>query len=147
MEQRLKAHRHHRRTVQSYSPGGGNVSSNEGTLAPPGEYDWSCASFGPLESTTQTANRPVQPFLHCSRQEVSIFYNGRPYPPELPLAMGGSGPHVTRFLGFMRAQNPKGTSIGLVFLHSWLQNVPILYNGSSVSPSKLSLPTGDLDPM
>jgi len=26
--------------VQSYSPGGANVSSWEGTLAPPGEYDW-----------------------------------------------------------------------------------------------------------
>jgi len=26
--------------VQSYSPGGANVPSHEGTLAPPGEYDW-----------------------------------------------------------------------------------------------------------
>jgi len=25
--------------VQSYSPGGGNLSFHEGTLAPPGEYD------------------------------------------------------------------------------------------------------------
>jgi len=25
--------------VQSCSPGGGNVSSHEGTFAPPGEYD------------------------------------------------------------------------------------------------------------
>ena len=37
---------------------------------PPGEYDWTCASFGPPESTTQMANRSVQPFLHSSQQSV-----------------------------------------------------------------------------
>jgi len=42
-------------------------TSHEGTLAPPGEYDWTCASCGPAESTTQTTNRLVQPFLHSSR--------------------------------------------------------------------------------
>jgi len=30
--------------VQSYLSGGGNVSSHEGTLAQPGEYDWTCVS-------------------------------------------------------------------------------------------------------
>jgi len=40
--------------VQSYSPGGGNVYSHEGTLAPPGEYNWTCASFGLPDFTTQT---------------------------------------------------------------------------------------------
>ena len=33
------AERRRRQMVQSYSPGGGNVSSHDGTLAPPGEYD------------------------------------------------------------------------------------------------------------
>ena len=61
------------------------------------------------ESTTQTANRSVQPFLHSSWQEVPILYNGRPYPPELPFPMRGSGPHLTH--DSLRAQNPKGTSI------------------------------------
>jgi len=65
--------------VQSYSVAGGNVSSHEGTLTPLGEYDWTCASFGPPESTTRTANRSVQPFLHRSRQKVFVLYNGRPY--------------------------------------------------------------------
>ena len=40
------------------------------TLAPPGEYDSTCASFGPAESTTHTANRSVQPFLHSLRKSV-----------------------------------------------------------------------------
>jgi len=35
----VRPHRSRRRTVQSYSPGGANVPSNESTLAPPGEYD------------------------------------------------------------------------------------------------------------
>jgi len=59
-----------------------------GTLAPPGEYDWSHASFGPLESTTQMANWSVQPFMASSWQKVPIVYNVRPCPPELPIPMG-----------------------------------------------------------
>ena len=50
--------------VQSCLPGGGNVPSNESTLAPPGEYDWTCVSFCQPESITQTA------CLHSSRQSV-----------------------------------------------------------------------------
>jgi len=87
-----KAHRRRRRMVQSYSPDGCNVSSLEGTLAQPGEYDWTCAFFGPLEFTTQMANPSVQPFLHSSRQKVSILYNERPYAPELSLPMGDLDP-------------------------------------------------------
>jgi len=60
-----KAHRRRTRIVQCYLTGDGSVSSHEGTLATPGEYDWIYASFGPLESTTQTENRSVRPFL-CS---------------------------------------------------------------------------------
>jgi len=39
------------------------MSTWEGTLAPPGECGWTCASFGPPESTTQTANWSVEPFF------------------------------------------------------------------------------------
>jgi len=31
--------------VQSYLPGGTNVPSHVGTLVPPGENDWTCASL------------------------------------------------------------------------------------------------------
>jgi len=57
-------------TYQSYSPGGANVPSHLGTLAPPGEYSLTCASFGPLDSTTQTANRLVQLLLNSSWHSV-----------------------------------------------------------------------------
>jgi len=96
--------------VQSYSPGGANVPSHEGKLAPrgeydwtvlpsahqspqpkrqiidrfshfctdhgrvssstvalPGEYSWTYASFGIPESATQTVSRMVRPFLQGSR--------------------------------------------------------------------------------
>ena len=59
----IRPHRRRRRTVQSYSSCAGNVPSHKGILAPPGEYYWKCASFRPPESTTQTANWSVQPFL------------------------------------------------------------------------------------
>jgi len=99
--------------VQSYSPGDGDVSSHEGILAPPGKYDWTCASFSPLESTTQTANRSVQPFLHSSRQKVPmpILYNGslstRIAPP-----WGIWTPFNAWCLGPMRAHISNCTSIG-----------------------------------
>ena len=83
----ITAHRRRRRTVESYSPGCPNVPFHVGTLTLPAEFYSTCASFGPPESTTETANRSVQPFLHSSRQKVSILYNGQPFPPKLPLLM------------------------------------------------------------
>jgi len=76
----IRPHHCRRRTVQPYSPGGANVPSHEGTLAPPGEYDWTCASFGPLESTTLTANPLVQPFLYSSEQNVVWHARACPFP-------------------------------------------------------------------
>jgi len=61
---------HHRRTwtVQRYSPGGASVQPHQ-----------IHASLGPPESTTETASRSIQPFLHSSRQSVvghagHVFY-------------------------------------------------------------------------
>jgi len=134
--------------VESYSPGGGNVSFHEGTLVPLGEYDWTCASFGrPPEFTTQTTNRLVKPFLH-SRQKVPIVYNGRPYPPELPLPMRGSGaPSNTWFTGSMRAHNPNSTSIGSAVFAQMSAECPYTLQCFTRFPTKLPLPMGDLDLM
>ena len=61
------------------------------------------ASLGPPESITQMASQTVQPFLHSSYQKVPILYNGRPFPPKLPLPIGGSGPQSnTWFLPWAR---------------------------------------------
>jgi len=49
------------------------MPSHESTLGPPGKYDGICASFGPPESTTQTANRSVQPVLQSSRLSLGTL--------------------------------------------------------------------------
>jgi len=59
--------------VQRYLTGDGNVSSHDGTLAPPGEYNWNCASFSPLESTTKMPNQSVQPCLHRWLRSVPCY--------------------------------------------------------------------------
>jgi len=92
-----KAHRCRIWMVQCYSIGDGNVSSHEGILAPPGEYDWTCASFGPLESTTKMPNRSVQQCLHRWLRSVLILYNGLPVShSKLPLPMLACRRHVIR---------------------------------------------------
>jgi len=124
--------------VQCYSTGDGNVSSYEGTLAPLGEYDWTCASFGPLKSTTETAIGSVQPFLHSLRQKAPILYNGRPYPPELLFLMGDLDlPCNTWRFGPMRAHNPNGTSISSAV---FAQMTAVSLYWFACSPSKLFLP-------
>jgi len=60
--------------VQSDSPCGANVHLNTCFLRPP-------------ESILETASRSVRPFLHSSRQNVPILYNGPPPPWKLPLRM------------------------------------------------------------
>jgi len=123
-----KAHRRRRQMVQCYSTGASNVSSHEGTLALPGEYDWTCAFFGPLESTTETANGSVQPFLHSLRHKVPILYNGRPYPPEMPFPMGIWTSHVTHdALGLCEPKTETAPRSVQPCLRRWPQSVPIWF--------------------
>jgi len=88
------------------------VSLHKGTLAPPGEYDSICASFGSLESTSAIGNGTVQPFLHNSRQKVPILYNGCPCPLELPLPMGDLD--LPTHDAFGPCESTNGTWIGSV---------------------------------
>jgi len=116
------------------------------TIAQFGGYDWTRASFGPPKSTTQTANRSVQHFLHSLRQKVRILYNGRPFPPKLPLAIPGSGPHLIHdSLGHSKITIQTAWRSIQPFSHKWPQSVPIPYYGCPFPP-KLPLPMGDLDP-
>jgi len=125
--------------IQCYSTGDGTC--------PPMRAHWrhlantielvQCASFGPLESTTETANGSVQPFLQSLRQKVPILYNRRACP-ELPFPMGIWTSHVTRCFGPMQAHNPNGTSSGSAVFAQMTAECP--YTGLPVSPSKLFLP-------
>jgi len=137
-------HKVPRRVDGCYSTGDSNVSSHEGTLAPPGEYDWNCASFGPLESTTQTANGSVQLFLHSLRHKVPLLYNGRPYPPELPFPSGDLDlPCNTWCFGPMRDHNRNGTSIGSAVFAQMTAECP--YMVCLFRPQNCSFPCWHLD--
>jgi len=132
--------------VQCYSTGDGNVSFHKGTLAPPGEYDWTLHPSAPLESTTDTANGSVQPFLHSLRQKVPILYNGHPYPPELPLPMGDLDLPCNTMLSAHTSPQPKWHLDRFSRLCADNQSVSILYNTLPVFPSKLPLPMSVSEP-
>jgi len=117
------------------------MPSHVGTLAPPGKYDWTCASFGPPESTTQTANQSVQPFLHSSQQKVPILCNGQPFPKKLPRLMWASN---SWFLGPVWAHNPNGISIDLAVFAQVTAECPYTLQWEAPFPSKLPLSVGDL---
>ena len=53
-------------------------------------------SYGPSKPTTQTASRPVQPFLHRWLQSVPILYNWTPAfsPLKTAASRAGYGPHL-----------------------------------------------------
>jgi len=95
------------RAVQSHSPGCANV-----------HLDLTHASFDQPESTSQTASRSVQPFLHSSRHRESLYFTmGRPSPSKGVSSHGGSGPHLAWFPGPTRVHNLNDISIGWRFLH------------------------------
>jgi len=69
-------------------------------------------SQGPSEPITQTASRPLQPFMHRWPQSALIFYSGLPLSPsELSFSTGIWTPSNTWFLGPTRFLNPNGISI------------------------------------
>jgi len=134
--------------VQCYSTGGGNVSFHKGTLAPPGKYDWTFASFVPLESTTDTANGSVQSFLHSLWQKVPILYSGAPIHQNCPFPWGiWSGPPTVTHDAFGPYESTAQTAPRLVqpSLHRWPRSVSILYSGLPVFPHNCPFPCYGLD--
>jgi len=75
------------------------------------------------------------------------FTTGRPFPQKLPLSMGDLEPHLIHdFLGPSKPIIQTAPQSVQPFLHRWPQSIPILYNRTSLSPSKLPLPTGRSGP-
>jgi len=88
-----KAHHRRRRIVQSFARWRQCVLPWRHL----GEYDWTCASFGPLESTTDSA------LLHSSWQKLPLLYNRRHQNcPMIPWAHAGPQPkqHLNWFSRF-----------------------------------------------
>jgi len=87
------------------------------------------------ESTIQTANWSVQPFLHSSRQKFPMLYNGQPFPPKLHRLMGGSESHLTDdSLAHAEITMQTARRSIRVFSHRWPQTVPILHFPQNCPP-------------
>jgi len=84
---------------------------SSGTLAPPSQYDWASASYGPSESTTQTVNRSVKPFCTAHATTSLYFTIGVRFPKNCPFPWRSGPPCNTWFLGPIRAHKPNGISI------------------------------------
>jgi len=121
--------------VHCYSTGDGNISFCKGTLAPPGEYDWTWASFGALECTTDTANGSVQSFLHSLWQKVPILYRIAP-------SMAGHLDLSCNTWCFrpIWVHNPNGTSIGSAVFAQMAAECLYTLQWFACFPSKLLLP-------
>jgi len=74
---------------------------------------------------------------------------GAPFPKNCPFPWKiKTHIHNSWFLGPVWGQNPNGITTGCsvqLFLHRWLQSLPIFYNGSPLSPLKTAPSLGDLD--
>jgi len=78
---------------------------------------------------------------------VSLGIVGMSFPLITAPFHAGSGPHLIRFLGSIRAQIQMASRSVQPSLHRWSQRAPILYNGTPLSPSSFPLPMGDVDPI
>jgi len=124
---------------------------SSGTLAPPGEYDWIDASFGPTVSTTQTqtANRSVQPFLHSSYARKSLYFTtGDLFLKNCPFSLGHLDPQLTHdFLGPFEPISQTASRSVQPFLHRWPHRVSLYFTLGRPFPLKTAHSRGgDLDP-
>jgi len=81
-------------------------------------------------------------FCTAHDRKCLYFTMGAPIHQNCPFAWVIWTPYLTHDSCAHASPNTNGTSIGSAVLHRWLQSIPILYNGSPVSPSKLSLLMG-----
>jgi len=119
---------------------------HEGTLAPAGKYDWTCVFFGPPESTTQTANRSVQPFLHSS-QQCHWACPGMSFPLIIAPLHWDLGPSQHMLPWAHPSPNPNGISTGSAVFAQRTAESPYTLQQAALSPQKSPFPWGDLDPI
>jgi len=101
------------------------------------------ASFGPPESTVQTASRSVQSFLHRSWQPFPICTMGAPFPQNCPFSWVICN---TWLLGPIRAHNPNIILIDSSIFAQFTAECPYTLQWAASSPSKLLLPMWDVGP-
>jgi len=111
--------------------------SHVGTLAPHGKYDWTCASFSPPESTTQTEMETDRFSRFCTSHSRKSLYFAMDAPfPKLSLPMGDLDPHLTYESLGQSKPTTQTASLLVQLFYTDDHSVPILYNGSSLPPLK-----------
>ena len=109
-----------------------------------------------LRNSKSTMSSPWKPIPRIKyransyhRTEVIAHWKPKKWLPwQRPSTHQSGLPSNTWFLGPIRAHSPNGISIGSAAFYTDDRKVSlyILYNGTPLSPSKLPLPMGDLDP-
>jgi len=133
-----KADRRRRPMVQSYSPGGSNVSCHEGTLAPPGEYDWAYASFGHWSPQPKRQIDRFRRFCTVHGIKCIYFTMGAPIHQNCPFPHGIWTPSNGWCLGRMRAHIPNGTSIGSAMIAHMTAECPYTLQRFARFPFKIA---------
>jgi len=135
----MRPHHHRRRTFQSHLPSGANVPSHAGTLAPPSKYDWTCASFGPPESTTKQQIHRFSRFCTAHGKKSLHFTMGN-LSPKISPSHGDLDVHlIYHSFGHSEITIQMAWRSIQPFSHRWPQSVPTLYYGRPF-PQKLPLP-------
>jgi len=105
-----------------------NCPFSWGTSGPNLAHD----SLGHSEPTIQTASQSVQPFSHRWPQSVPILYNGRPFPPKLPIPMSDLEAHLIHdSLGPSKPTTQTASGSLQLVLRRWPQSVPVLHSTSA----------------
>jgi len=110
-----KPHRRRRRTVKSYSPGGTNVPSHLGTLAPPGEYDLTCSCFVPVRVRSPNGKSIGLASRFCTAHNRVSSVRRRQLANTIEIVHIGTTWRIWLnwcFLRPIRVHNPNGKSIG-----------------------------------
>ena len=119
---------------------------HEGILAPPGEYDWTCASLAHQSSQPKWQIDWFSHFCTADGSKCLYWTMGAPFPKNCPYTWGIWTPSNTWFLGPIWAHNPNRISIGSAVFAQMTAECPYTPQWDALPRSKLLLPMGDLDP-
>jgi len=103
-------------------------------------------SLGPHEFSAKRHVDRFSRFCTAHFRASLCFAMGRPLPSKLPVPMGDLDLHLIHDWAHPSLQPKQHLNWICRFLHSSALSLPILYNGPPLRPSKLLLPTADLDP-
>jgi len=119
-------------------PGGDNVPYCVGTLAAPGKYDWTCASFGPPSLTPKWQIDRFNHFCTSHGRKSLYLTMGDPVPQNSPFSWGIWTSSNSWFLGPVRVHNPNDITIGSAVFAQVTTECPYTLQGAAHYPLKIA---------